>query len=128
MTHSTIRQYLYIPALIAVGAFAFALGKEPFQIELLLSALLGGFLYYAAPFLLWTLVVSIAPFSSPVSHSGFIAASVALVVLAALSFLPGDPSDLPIHWLLYWPLAIVLQGVSITGTALYVRWRSKVAA
>jgi hypothetical protein len=93
-----------------------------------LSGMLGGFLFYAAPFLAWALVVSLADFSRPVSHAGFIAAAVALVALTVLSLLAHEPSGLPIQWLIYWPLAIVLQVLSVSTTALYVRWRSKVGA
>ena len=96
MARGTIVRYLCIPAIVALGAFAFALQKEPIEAEMLLSVVLGGFLYYAAPYLVWALVVSVADFSGPVSHAGFIAASIALVALTFVSFLPGDPSGLPI--------------------------------
>jgi len=128
MPRSIIARYLCIPAMLALGTFAFALRSEPFGIEILLSAVLGGFLFYAAPFLAWALVVSLADLSAPVSHTGFIAPSVALVAITLLSFVAHDPSGLPMQWLLYWPLAVALQAVSVSVAALYVRRRSKIGA
>ena len=84
---------------------------------------LGGYLFYAAPHLLWAVVATLAKFSSAVWHAGFIASSVALAAISILWLLPRDPSGLPMQWLLYWPLAIILQFVVAGCTAIY--WRVK---
>ena len=125
MQRSSMARYISVPAFVAIGAFLYGLNRQPFSLEMLISALLGGFLFYAAPFLIWTLIVLAADFSGPVGHAGFIAPSIALILIAFLSlFVRG----LPIQWLLYWPLAIVLQFVAVTTAVLYVRRRSRVDA
>jgi hypothetical protein len=121
MKRRTAIAYLFIPALLTVGCFAVALGRESFGIEMVAAYVLGGYLFYAAPYLLWVIVGALAKFSSTVWHAGFIASTTALAIISAFWFFPGDPSGLPMQWLLYWPLAVVLQIVVAGLTALYRR-------
>jgi len=88
---------------------------------MLVAYVLGGYLFYAAPYLLWAVVAGLASFSNAVWHAGFIASSIALAAIAMLWLSPGDPSGLPIQWMLYWPLAIVLQVLAAAFTAVYKR-------
>jgi hypothetical protein len=121
MKRTSLVAHLSIPAVVTLGAFTVALKREPFGLEMFSTYVLGGYLFYAAPHLLWAVVSSLAKFSSAVWHAGFIASSVALVAIASLWLAPSDPSGLPMQWLLYWPLAIVLQ-LSVAGcTAVYRR-------
>ena len=128
MARWTIASYLSIPTAVAIGGLILALRYEPFDLGAFASAAIGGFLYYAAPLLVWALIVTIAGFSGPVAHAGFGAAAVALLLIAALSLAGRDSSGLPIQWLMYWPLAFILQAVCITGAALYVRLRPRFRA
>ena len=82
---------------------------------------LGGYLFYAAPHLLWAVIAALAKFSGAVWHAGFIASSIALAAIASLWLGPRDPSGLPLQWMLCWPLALVLQLVIVGGTAIYGR-------
>ena len=82
---------------------------------------LGGYLFYAGPHLLWAVIAALAKFSGAVWHAGFIASSIALAAIASLWLGPRDPSGLPLQWMLYWPLALVLQLVIVGGTAIYGR-------
>ena len=120
MKRSLLVRYLIAPALLALVGFAIALSREPLEHEMVVS-LLGGFLFYAAPYLLWSVIAGIGRFSQAAWHAGFVAASVALIAIAILSLLARDPSGLPLQWMLYWPLAIILQFVLAGGTALYRR-------
>jgi hypothetical protein len=88
------------------------------------AVVLGGYLFYAAPHLLWVLIAALGKFSNSLWHAGLIAASIAMVAIAALWLAPGDPSGLPMQWLAYWPLAIILQGALAGFTALYRRFRA----
>lgn len=121
MKRSTVIAHLCIPALLTVGAFAVVLKREPFAIEMLSTYLLGGYLFYAAPHLLWATIAVLAKFSNAIWHAGFIASSIALVAISAFWFFPRDPSGLPIQWMLYWPLAIALQVVVAGLTAIASR-------
>ena len=125
----TLVGYLSAPALLAVSVFVSALGREPFGIEMFVAYIVGGFLFYAAPLLLWAIVATLGKFSRVVYHSGFVASCLALVVLAVFSLFFHDPSGLPMQWLLYWPVAIILQVIFAGSCALYVaQKRSKKCA
>ena len=120
MKRSTLVSYFFVPLLLVLINFATALVREPVGLEVVV-ALLGGFLFYAAPYLLWAVIAAIGRFSNAAWHAGLLAASVALVAIAVLSLFVRDPSGLPLQWLSYWPLAVMLQFVSAGGTALYRR-------
>jgi hypothetical protein len=100
-----------VPSLIAAGTYAVAASRESSGPEMLVASVLWGFLFYAAPHLVWTMIAAAGKFSTPVWHAGFIASSVALLVIASFWLGSGDSSGLPIQWMLYWPLAIVLMAV-----------------
>ena len=89
--------------------------------EMFAAYVLGGGLFYAAPHLLWVAVAALAKFSGAVWHAGLIASSVALAAIASLWLGPQDPSGLPLQWMLYWPMAAVLQVLIGGGTAIYHR-------
>ncbi len=106
-----------IPALLTVGVFVFALGREPFGLEMFVAIVIEGYLFYAAPHLLWAIIAAIAKPSNRMWHAGFIAPSAVLLAISAFWLYPGDRSGLPMQWLLYWPLAILLQFVALALTA-----------
>ena len=120
MKRGVLVGYLIAPALVALVSFAIGLRREPLEYDMVV-ALFGGFLFYAAPYLLWSVIAGIGRFSRAAWHAGFVAASVALIAIAILSLFVRDPSGLPLQWMAYWPLAIVLQFVLAGGTALYRR-------
>lgn len=123
MKRASLIVHLSIPAVVTLGAFAVAARREPFGVEMFSAYVLGGYLFYAAPHLLWAVVAALAKASRAVWHAGFIASSIALAAIASLWLGPQDPSGLPLQWMLYWPLAIVLQLVIAGGTAVYRRAR-----
>ena len=125
MKRTSLLVHLSIPAVLTLGAFAVALTRQPFGMEMFSTYVIGGYLFYAAPYLLWAVVVALAKPSVAVWHAGFVASSIALAAIASLWLGPRDPSGLPIQWMLYWPLAIVLQLVMAGGTAIYRRIRGK---
>jgi hypothetical protein len=121
MKYASLIVHLSIPAVVTLGAFAVAARREPFGMEIFSAYVLGGYLFYAAPHLLWAVVAAITKASRAVWHAGFIASSIALAAIASLWLGPQDPSGLPLQWMLYWPLAIVLQVVIAGGIAVYRR-------
>ena len=121
MKRAPLLIHLSIPAVVTLGAFAVAVTREPLGMEMFSSYVLGGYLFYAAPHLLWAVIATAAKASSAVWHAGFIASSIALAAIASLWLGPQDPSGLPLQWMLYWPLAIVLQLVIAGSTAAYRR-------
>jgi hypothetical protein len=123
MKLTSLIAHLSIPAVVTLGAFAVALRREPIGVGMFSVYVIGGYLFYAAPHLLWAVVATVAKCSAAVWHAGFIASSIALALVASLWLGSGDPSGLPLQWMLYWPLAIVLQLVIAGGTAIYRRAR-----
>jgi len=111
--------YLSIPAVFTLGVFAVAGRREPFGVEMFSAYVIESYLFYAAPYLVWTVVATLAKASRPVWHAGFIASFIALMAIASLWLGPQDRSGLPLQWMLYWPLAIVLQLVIAGGTSVY---------
>lgn len=101
-----------------------ALNRAPFGMDMFATYVLGGYLFYAAPHLLWAIVAALARSTNIVWHAGFIASSIALAAISVLWFFPGDPSGLPLQWMLYWPLAIVLQVVGVGIAVLYRRTKA----
>jgi hypothetical protein len=128
MKRSTIVAHLGVPALVTFAVFAVALGRETFGAEMLAAYLLEGYLFYAAPYLLWAIVAGLAGFTNALWHAGFIASSIALVAISMFWLFPGDPSGLPIQWMLYWPLAIILQILAAGLTAIYKRAHARNAS
>jgi hypothetical protein len=123
MKRTALIGHLGIPAVVTFGVFAVAVRREPFGAEMFSAHVLGGYLFYAAPHLLWAVIAAVVKASRAVWHAGFIASSIALAAIASLWLGPQDHSGLPLQWMLYWPLAIVLQLVIAGGTAVYCRAR-----
>jgi hypothetical protein len=121
MSRRALAVHLSVPAALTLGAFTVAVGREPIGVEMIAIHVLGSYFLYAAPHLVWAVVAPLAKASRAVWHAGFIASSVALAVIASFWFWPPDPSGLPLQWMLYWPLAAVLQLVVAGGTAVYQR-------
>ena len=117
MKSRTILLHLSLPAVFSVCVFIYTLDKELFSLEMLVSVLLGGFLFYAAPHLLWAVLVSLIDASNEVAHSGFIASTVSLGIIASLWFIPSQELGLSMQWMMYWPLAIFLLIMFAGGTA-----------
>ncbi|MDH2918939.1 MAG: hypothetical protein PXX73_07080 [Sideroxydans sp.] len=108
MRLSVLMVYLSLPALLTIVG---SVSGGAVDVAQLMS-----FFFYAAPHFLWLTVAVFAKFSNALWHAGLIAASVALSAISALWLLPQDPSGLPLQWLLYLPLAIVLQIVAAIFT------------
>jgi hypothetical protein len=121
MKRTALITYLSVPAVVTLSTFLVALGREPFGVEMFSSYVLGGYLFYAAPYLFWTLATAAIRVSRVVWHAGFIASSIALAAIVCFWLGLQDPSGLPLQWMLYWPLAAVLQLVIAVGTALCCR-------
>lgn len=113
--------HLLVPTAVACVALAVSLAREPLSAELLLTHLAGGFLFYAAPHLLWVALCSVLNPARVVRHLGLLLSSAALLAVCAPSLWgPRDPSGLPYQWLVYWPLAgaallVVLLGWVLAG-------------
>ena len=125
MRRSVVIAHLCVPAALTLGVFSFGvLRREQFGLEMFVAYVLGGYLFYAAPHLLWTVIAALGRFSKPVLHAGYFASSISLGAIALLWLFPQDPSGLPIQWMLYWPLAIGLQILLAGLTAIYIRTRA----
>ena len=120
MKLASVVAHLSVPALLAVGGFVVALGRESFGIDTFAAVFIGGYLFYAAPHLWWTLVSALGHFSDTMRHAQYVASSIALAAIAAFWFFSGDRTRLPMQWLLYWPLAMVLQFVVAGLTAIFI--------
>ena len=89
-----------------------------------LVAIFGGALFYSAPHLCWLGLHLFAKPGYKVLHSGYIGATLALILIASLWLLPPDQSGLPIQWLAYWPLAAILVILFSGVTYLFTKLRS----
>jgi hypothetical protein len=121
MKGTAIAAYICAPAVLTVGTFAMALTRESLGVEMFLAYAVGGFLYYAGPYFIWVVIAALGKFSDVVWHAGFVASSIALVAISVFWLFPGDRSGLPLQWVLYWPLAIILQTVLAGLSALFSR-------
>lgn len=84
----------------------------------------GGALFYGAPHLAWTFVhLGFKP-TDLVVHSGYVGATLALALISSMWLLPGDPSGLPLQWMAYWPLGLMLMLVFAGCSAAIAKWRS----
>jgi hypothetical protein len=124
MKRTTVAAYLSIPAVLTLGIFVLALRRETFGLEMFAATVLYAYFFYAAPHLLWIFIAALARFSNALWHAGLVGASVALAAIAAMWLGPADSSGLPMQWLLYWPLAGVLQVVLAGAIVLYRRFRA----
>ena len=111
MKRTAIAAHMGIPTLLTFGTFVVALTREALGVEMFLAYVVGGFLYYAGPHLLWVVIAALGNFQDKVWHAGLLASSIALAAISAFWLFPGDRSGLPLQWMLYWPLAIILQAV-----------------
>ena len=101
--------HLCVPALLTVAVSLFAIRRESFDALGFTTFAFGSFLFYAAPHLLWLVIAKLLGYTTALVQSGLAAASLALAVIYSAWLFPADPSGLPLQWMLYWPLAIVLQ-------------------
>ena len=111
MTRGIFLAHLVTPALFMLVIALFAGGGRgrsmPLAEVLAIAAML--FLTFAAPHLWWAGFAIMARPRRTFIHAGFAASTLALLLIASLWLLPPDRSGLPIQWLLYWPLALILQ-------------------
>jgi hypothetical protein len=94
------------------------------ELDDFILAILGGALFYCAPHLCWLSFHLLVKPSYMVLHSGYIGATLALVLIASLWLLPPDQSGLPIQWLAYWPLSGILVILFSGVTYLFTKLRS----
>ncbi len=121
MSRFALAVHLSVPAALTLGVLVDGVGREPLRVQEFVAYSVGSYLFYAAPHLLWAVVAKVAKASRAVWHAGFIGSSLGLAVTASVWFGPQDPSGLPVQWMLYWPLAAILQLVMAGGAAVYRR-------
>jgi len=114
-----IAKYLTIPLLFSflVACYAMFIGKH--NQANLLGLFIYGTLFYAAPFFLLAIFSWFLNLSKRTVHSGFIGMTLALLIIASLWLLPPDPSGLPMQWMVYWPLALILSLAFICAQLFY---------
>jgi hypothetical protein len=109
MNHRTsIALHLVPPIALAAYGLVSSLRRESLTVELLALQLLGNSLFFGAPYLLWLAVATGLRTAGLLWHLGFLLLSVLLVAVAVSPIFGRDPSGLPYHWLVYWPVAFVL--------------------
>jgi hypothetical protein len=60
MKRAALIGHLSIPAIVTLGTFAVAVRREPFGMGMFSTYVLGGYLFYAAPHLLWSVIAAVA--------------------------------------------------------------------
>ena len=111
-------RYITLPIFLALSIAAYSMVKEREVSEILIQLLYGG-LFYCATFLAFELLHISLKLPKMVAHSGYIAASLSLVAILSLWLLPPDPSGLPIQWMAYWPLSVILIVIFVGGSFAY---------
>lgn len=125
MKTKVVISHLSVPTVFAVCVFIYALNREPISLNMLVSVLFGGILFYSAPHVLWAVIVAIGKITNQIAHAGFIASTVAMFLIASAWFFPGDRSGLPMQWMVYWPLALILQITLAGSIALFKRIKAE---
>ena len=114
----TILKYLAIPIFFTLGIevdVAIIGGHRDVDS----TRLVYGGLFYSAPHLLWAAITASGKPSVPQAHSGFLACTLSLFLISLVWLLPQDPSGLPIQWIIYWPLSLVLIIVGAVATHIW---------
>ncbi len=104
--------YLFIPVIFTIITVVFS-GKG------LSLTIVYGLLFYSAPYLCWALIQLFAKPRLVVIHTGYLGATLSLLLIASFWFFPPDQSGLPVQWVAYWPLSLVLI-VFLSGVAYFV--------
>ena len=74
--------------------------------------------FYPGPYVWWVLLCKLRSLRTRYWHAGLIAASCSLAACLVAPYFGRDPSGLPYQWLMYWPLAVVLQILFAVGCRL----------
>ena len=112
-------KYIALPLFLALAIAVYSLFKGREVPEVLVQFIYGS-LFYCAPFLVFALMHILLKLPQLIAHSGYIGASLALGAISSLWLLPPDPSGLPIQWIAYWPLSVILI-VIFTGVSFVCR-------
>jgi len=119
-----INSYLAIPVTFGLLVTSYALVTgEPNQADSL-GLFIYGVLFYGAPYFLHGIFMAVFKGSSQIIHAGFIGISLALVIIAGMWLLPPDPSGLPIQWMAYWPLSVILGLIFIGGSVAISKYKN----
>ncbi len=110
--------YLALPTAGAAAAFVSSVLGEGFSLEVLATQLFMTWFFFSAPHLLWAGAARALKLHGAGWHAGFIVSSLLLVFVGLSPALGRDPSGLPYHWLLYWPLSIVGLVAVVAGAAI----------
>ena len=105
--------YLALPTFLASYPVGLSIVRADSPIYELLLLGVGGFLFYAGPFLLWMLICRVFNFPRAYWHTGLSVTTLALLLICSAWLFPPDPSGLPMQWVLYLPLAFILQTVLV---------------
>jgi hypothetical protein len=113
--------HISVPAIFALVVAVIGSQRE---LDDFIVAIFGGALFYCAPHLCWLGIHLLVKPGNIVLHSGYIGATLALILIASLWLLPPDQSGLPIQWMAYWPLAAILLILFSGVTYLFTKLRS----
>jgi membrane-bound ClpP family serine protease len=86
--------------------------------------LLYGLSFYGAPYFLLALLTWLLKASNLTIHLGFIGITLVLLFIASLWLLPPDPSGLPIQWMGYWPLSVILCLILMGGGVAFTKYKN----
>ena len=123
LTRPATLAHMALPLLLALGGFVVALRGEPLSFELVGFQLIATAVFLAFPHLLWLGSRAVLRLEGRTWHAGFVLSSIALVFVAVSPVFGRDPSGLPYHWLLYWPLAAAAQVVVAVTALTHRRFR-----
>lgn len=112
-------KYLFIPIIFSLVVAVYAATKIERDFISGIYVFLNSVLFYCAPYVVFFVLESAFKFSAIVSHSGYIAATIARIVISLFWLLPPDPSGLPIQWMMYWPLAGILIIIFAGSSGVY---------
>ncbi|MFO6425054.1 hypothetical protein [Motilimonas sp. KMU-193] len=114
-------KYFAIPVLFALVVAAYVMVSGKHNQASWLGLVIYDVLFYGAPYFLHSVLMWLFKAASQVIHAGFIGISLALLWIASLWLLPSDPSGLPIQWMGYWPLAVVMGLLFMGGQMLLTK-------
>jgi hypothetical protein len=118
VSRRTLLLYFLAPLGMALWSIVVLVGEGDTSIADFVTVPIQVLVFYPGPYLWWIGLCKLKSFRERYWHAGLIAASCALATCLVAPHFGRDPSGLPYHWFLYWPLAALLQTIFAVGCRL----------
>lgn len=115
--------YLTIPVLFSLIVTSYRLLSGKHNQAENYGLFIYSLLFYGAPFIIFALLILILRPTNQIVHSGFIGITTGLLLISSFWLLPPDVSGLPIQWVMYWPLSVILGVLCIAIRVIFNKYK-----